>query len=336
MWPRDNDRELDAFFGGRPDGSAKWEVTNLVYIDCPWTIYLGESDTELKRGIRVNKKVAADLSQILDEIWTYYGKSQAAIEKVDLHKFFGAYTPRARRDSKRISNHFRGIALDFDAVDNPMHKGSRGDMPKAVIDIFERHGWRWGGVYGDPMHFEAVWNGKAAPKPLTPPKPVEPPVAPVSAPSAPAIRHSLVAREAWVKAALPLIKRWEGYRATRYWDVKQWAIGFGSKADHLPPDTNISEAHASILLSVYLRELADKLAEIVQVSLTANQGAALLSFAYNLGLGALAKSTLLKKLNAADVWGAGNEFNRWTKAGGKVMPGLVKRRAAERELFDTP
>lgn len=336
MWPRDNDAALDAFYT-RPDGSAQWEVENLTYIHPPWKAYLAETSIELKRGIRVHKKVADSLNRIFASLWETFGKTQAGIEAVDLHQIGGAYYFRARRGSSRLSNHARGIAIDIDPQDNPMSRTRRMDMDKRVIAAFEAEGWRWGGAYGDPMHFEAVWNGKAAPKPLTPPQPDEPPVAPVSAPANPArVRHSLVAREAWVKGALPLVKRWEGYRATRYWDVKQWAIGYGSKADHLPPDTNISEGHASILLSVYLRELADQLADLVQVSLTANQGAALLSFAYNLGIGALAKSTLLKLLNAADVWGAGNEFRKWVKAGGKTMPGLVSRRKAERELFDTP
>jgi GH24 family phage-related lysozyme (muramidase) len=54
------------------------------------------------------------------------------------------------------------------------------------------------------------------------------------------------------------------------------------------------------------------------------------------GLAALTNSTLLKKLRKGDVAGAADEFPRWNKAGGKVLNGLVKRRAAERELFLAP
>ena len=325
VWPKDNDAELDAVFGGRPDGSAKWEVTNLVYIDFPWTIYLGESDTVLKRGVRVHKKVAADLLAILDEIWNYYGKSQAEIEKVDLHKFFGAYTPRPRRGSKRISNHFRGIALDFDANDNAMRKGNRGDIPQAVITIFENHGWRWGGTYGDPMHFEAVWNGG---KPF---KAVNTSVAPK--PAVASLKHDTAA---WVEAAIGPAKRWEGFRATRYWDVKQYAIGYGEKADDLPSTTVWTEEYASEQLKAYLTSLAAKVAPLVTVAVTKHEGAALLLFSYNLGVTNLKASTLLKKLNANDRPGAAAQFERWVKADGKTLPGLVKRRAAERELFLTP
>jgi lysozyme len=60
--------------------------------------------------------------------------------------------------------------------------------------------------------------------------------------------------------------------------------------------------------------------------------AALVSFAYNVGGGALCGSTLARKLNAGDTVGACNELTRWDRAGGKRLPGLTKRRAAEREM----
>jgi len=60
---------------------------------------------------------------------------------------------------------------------------------------------------------------------------------------------------------------------------------------------------------------------------------ALVSFAYNVGLGAYSQSTLLKKLNAGDKPGAANEFLRWVYADGIKLPGLERRRKAEREMF---
>jgi lysozyme len=74
---------------------------------------------------------------------------------------------------------------------------------------------------------------------------------------------------------------------------------------------------------------------LVKKPLTDNQFAALVSFTFNLGRGNLAKSTLLRKLNAGDYAGAAAEFGRWNKADGKVLSGLVKRRAAEAALFST-
>jgi lysozyme len=75
---------------------------------------------------------------------------------------------------------------------------------------------------------------------------------------------------------------------------------------------------------------------LVKVSLNDNQYAAIVSFAFNLGVGNLKQSTLLKKLNAGDFAGAANEFAKWNKAGGKVLAGLTRRRAAEAELFRRP
>ena len=72
---------------------------------------------------------------------------------------------------------------------------------------------------------------------------------------------------------------------------------------------------------------------LVKVKLTQGQFDALVSFAYNLGARALSTSTLLQKLNAGDYTGAADEFPRWNKAGGKVLPGLTWRREAERALF---
>ena len=64
-----------------------------------------------------------------------------------------------------------------------------------------------------------------------------------------------------------------------------------------------------------------------------NKHAALVSFAYNLGTGALEKSTLAKHVKEGNYKAAANEFSKWTHAGGKVLPGLVTRRNEERELF---
>ncbi len=71
----------------------------------------------------------------------------------------------------------------------------------------------------------------------------------------------------------------------------------------------------------------------ITVPLTQNMFDALVSFTFNLGAGALKRSTLLKKLNCGDITGAAGQFERFVYAGGKVMRGLVRRRAAEKEIF---
>lgn len=75
---------------------------------------------------------------------------------------------------------------------------------------------------------------------------------------------------------------------------------------------------------------------LATVELNQNQRDALISFSYNCGTGALSKSTLLKKLNAGDFEGAARQFASWNKGGGRVLPGLVRRRAAEAALFRKP
>ena len=75
---------------------------------------------------------------------------------------------------------------------------------------------------------------------------------------------------------------------------------------------------------------------LVKVPVTDNQFAALVSFAFNVGVNALRNSTLLRKLNARDYDGAAMEFSKWNKAGGRVLKGLTRRREAEATLFRTP
>jgi lysozyme len=75
---------------------------------------------------------------------------------------------------------------------------------------------------------------------------------------------------------------------------------------------------------------------LLKVPVSDNQFAALVSFAFNVGVNNLRSSTLLKKVNARDFAGAALEFAKWNKAGGKVLKGLVRRRAAEAMLFSTP
>ena len=79
----------------------------------------------------------------------------------------------------------------------------------------------------------------------------------------------------------------------------------------------------------------DAVNRLVTVELTQNQFDALVDFTFNLGTGSLQNSTLLRLLNASNYTGAANEFERWDKAGGQTLPGLLKRRQAERDLFNS-
>lgn len=74
---------------------------------------------------------------------------------------------------------------------------------------------------------------------------------------------------------------------------------------------------------------------LVKVPLTQKQFDAVTSLVFNIGEGNFAKSTLLRKINAADCWGAGKQFDRWVYGKGKKLPGLVTRRASERKHWET-
>ena len=98
-----------------------------------------------------------------------------------------------------------------------------------------------------------------------------------------------------------------------------------------PLDGPLSECDEAFLEDMEGFEKAVR--RLVKVPLTANQYDALVSFCYNCGEGNLAKSTLLKSVNAGDHAGAAAEFHRWNKGGGKVLPGLTRRRASESLLY---
>lgn len=135
-------------------------------------------------------------------------------------------------------------------------------------------------------------------------------------------------------AGKKLIKDAEGLRLEAYLcPAQRWTLGYGHVGADVLPGLTITEAEAEVLLETDLVLFEKGVAAAVTVPLTRNQFSALVSFAYNLGLGRLIGSTLLRKLNAGDYDGAALEFLRWDKAGGKVLPGLTRRRAAEAALF---
>ncbi|MEL5597104.1 lysozyme [Serratia ureilytica] len=136
--------------------------------------------------------------------------------------------------------------------------------------------------------------------------------------------------------SLMLIKRFEGLSLQAYPDPatggKPWTIGYGHTTDVKPGDL-ITEELANEYLMKDLHIFSLTIKNHVNVPLTQNQFDALLSLAFNIGHGNFVKSTLLKKLNQMDYVSAADEFLRWKFAAGKLVPGLLNRRLAERELF---
>lgn len=139
-------------------------------------------------------------------------------------------------------------------------------------------------------------------------------------------------------AGLAIIKRFEGLRLRAYLcPAHVWTIGYGHTGLDVHQGAEINEARADKLLAADLDHFERGVADMTRgLNLNANQFSALVSFAYNVGLSALQTSTLLRKVREGDLFGAGVEFPRWNKAGGRVLPGLVKRRTEERALFEKP
>jgi lysozyme len=136
-------------------------------------------------------------------------------------------------------------------------------------------------------------------------------------------------------AGLALIKEFEGCRLNAYRDiVGVLTIGYGHTGQDVWTNQVITEAKAEALLIKDLEKFENGVQDLLQVSaITNNQFSALVCFAYNLGLGNLEKSTLLKLVNERKFQEAAEQFLVWDRAGGEVVPGLLRRRQAERALF---
>ncbi len=134
-------------------------------------------------------------------------------------------------------------------------------------------------------------------------------------------------------AGLALIKASEGLRLKAYrCPADVVTIGFGSTGPHVKMGMTITEAEAEALLIEDLSRFEKGVSALAPVT-TQGQFDALTSFAFNVGLGAFGKSTLLKKHLAGDCAGAAKQFARWNRGGGRVLAGLTKRREAERKLY---
>ncbi len=141
------------------------------------------------------------------------------------------------------------------------------------------------------------------------------------------------------QVGLDLLKTFEGFRSEPYFCSAMVAtIGYGSTWSfdgsrvtlHHPP---ITKDEAEELLLREIRKSEKAVDRLIKVELNENEHSALQSFVYNLGSGRLQSSTLRRKINRGDFEGAADEFPKWRRAGGRILKGLVLRRAAERKLF---
>ena len=133
-----------------------------------------------------------------------------------------------------------------------------------------------------------------------------------------------------------LIKEFESLELEAYPDpgtgAEPWTIGYGHTKGVRKGDTcTVEQAEAWLVEDAEEAWLG--VLEVVKVPISIHQLDALTSFVFNLGIGNLKSSTLLRRLNEGDFAGAAEEFLRWNMAAGKVLNGLTRRRVAERKLF---
>jgi len=138
--------------------------------------------------------------------------------------------------------------------------------------------------------------------------------------------------------AADLCRRFEGLRLQPYHCPAGFpTVGYGtllSRVKHAPLDCypSVTRQEADALLLEELVEKQGAVKRLIFAPLSEGQEGALIDFAFNLGAGALAASTLRARINRGDPEAA-REFGRWVRAGGRVLPGLVVRRAEEAQLF---
>jgi|TARA_R100000306_G_C4375093_1_gene141621 lysozyme len=141
------------------------------------------------------------------------------------------------------------------------------------------------------------------------------------------------------ESGLEIIKHFEGWSSSAYICPAGYiSIGYGSCWDD--KGIRITDSHPDITRdtgTAYLKRevshVEKAIERLITAELTENMFSAIGSLAYNIGTGALQRSTLRMKLNRGNYIGASQEFPKWRRGGGKILKGLVLRRAKEKELF---
>lgn len=177
-------REILKVFGNpvaSPPGTLNraWALRNIVMVNVPYPLYyyVNERDTVIVRSVSIHRLLAEDLYNIFCEIYAAarwqvkqehgFELSTPAYDKLTLEKlhttgadvYGGSFNYRKQRGSTRLSTHAFGIAIDIDPMHNVM--GSKDyRMPQFVVEVFEKHGWVWGGRFRriDAMHFQYCDN----------------------------------------------------------------------------------------------------------------------------------------------------------------------------------
>ena len=136
------------------------------------------------------------------------------------------------------------------------------------------------------------------------------------------------------KDGLDLIKNFEGCKLTVYADGAGLpTVGYGHMDRTMTIGNTIDQEEANTLLDVDLTRTENVLRKYIKVIITDNQFSALVSLAFNIGVGNFVKSTLLKLVNEEEFDDAAKEFMKWDHLGQDLSVGLMRRREAEKALF---
>jgi len=142
------------------------------------------------------------------------------------------------------------------------------------------------------------------------------------------------------KAGRDLIKHFEGCKLKAYkcpagvWTIS-WGLTFYPDGTKVKEGDVITQQQAEDYFNAIVDDFAKKVDALIKSNVTDNNFSALVSFAYNVGMGNFQRSTLLKKVNAKPKDPSIRaEFMKWTRANDKVLNGLVRRREAEAKLYE--
>lgn len=148
-------------------------------------------------------------------------------------------------------------------------------------------------------------------------------------------RIATIAIGATLALATPLVAYFEGYVPSTYADpIGIPTICYGHTGPDVTPGRVATRAECQALLQGDLATALTAVRQCVTVPIEDHVAAALTSFTYNVGARAFCGSTLARRINRGEWPAACAELDRWVYAGGKLLPGLVKRRAAERALCE--
>lgn len=145
-------------------------------------------------------------------------------------------------------------------------------------------------------------------------------------------RGILAASAIALSSAIAFVGDWEGLRTEAYQDVVGvWTVCYGETKGVQPGD-KYTKAECDDMLAKELVAYEKGLDNCLKAEVPQGMKIALVSWTYNVGVGAACKSTLVRKANAGDLTGACNELPRWNRGGGRVIKGLTNRRMSERKL----